>query len=251
MDELGSIRFEGIANTVRRKRSQTSRRPKPESQCLPEGHDLSILLSTQPSDDAKVSSDDNAGYDGSSKRKVFNLNQCASRGFSATIVEGEHAHKKMKKEDGGSSMLYNNGGLEDGIEQGQSGLNSNHVTEGIIAPSRHSAVVGDGVVNESKFKKVKLKMGGVTRTIQTKPTSQATSGSGSATKSVLFSDAPRPRQKLILQVYYDLNNKVCFRLVTDKIHLMIDFDFWMHFCNSNILLTYMFVMRKMNYKLWK
>lgn len=159
MDEYGGTGLEGIANTVRKKRSQTSRRPKPES--------LSSLSSTPPSEDiAKVSSDENTGYDGSSKRKTFNLNQCLSRSSASRIDDNV-------------------------IGQGQN--------EGVISSSKQSDVIGNGVVHETKFKKVKLKVGGVTRTIQT---SQATSESGSSTKSVLLSEAPRPLQKQSLQVYF-------------------------------------------------
>uniref|UniRef100_A0A5B7A473 Putative triadin n=1 Tax=Davidia involucrata TaxID=16924 RepID=A0A5B7A473_DAVIN len=230
MEEFGSPRFEGIRNTIRKKRSQTSRRPRSESQPFPETRDRSPLSSTPPSDDvSRVSSDENTGCDSNSRRKDFNLNQCSSRDFSASRAEGEYPHKKIK-EDGGSKSLYCNGGLGSSTEEGQSGLNHKRCSEGVIAPanwksaskvkgslelqsrtmdhggrngesqsSRHSEVIGDGVGNENKVKKVKLKVGSVTRTIQTKSNSHGASGSGSSTKSALSSDAPRPRQKLILQ----------------------------------------------------
>ncbi|KAL8101078.1 uncharacterized protein LOC141684253 [Apium graveolens] len=186
MDEYGAKRLDGIASTVRRKRSQTSRRPKPES--------LSSLSSTPPSEEiAKVSSDENT-YDGSSKRKTFNLNQCISRS-SASRIDGETAFKNMK--DGESGMLYGSGGLEDDNIAGQSR------NEGVISSSKQSDVVGNGVVHETKFKKVKLKVGGVTRTIQT---SQATSESGSSTKSVRLSEAPQPPQKQSFQDDLNDNN---------------------------------------------
>lgn len=203
MDESGA-RFEGIASTARKKRSQTSRRPKPESQPLAEGRNKSTLLAQQlPDDKAKISSDEKSGYGGSSKRKkVFNLNLCASRDSSVTKDEGEHAHKKLKK-DSGSSTLHNNSGLKVDNEKG-GGSNQNHHNGG-LASSRNSGSLGDA--KEGKLKKVKLKVGGVTRTIQTKPTSHATkptshsaSGNGSSTKSAKTSTAPRPRPKLILQV---------------------------------------------------
>ncbi|KAM7495791.1 hypothetical protein LguiA_020205 [Lonicera macranthoides] len=192
MDENGGSRFEGIGNTVRRKRSQTFRRPRPESQPFTDGRDRSPLSSTPPSDDAsKLSSDENNGFVSNSRRKVFNLNQCDSRGFSATGADGDYPSKKIKKEDAGTDILYSNEGPGDGTEQADK-----QFSEGVIAPSRHA---GDGLGNENKLKKVKLKVGGVTRTIQTKSSSHGASGSGSSTKSARSSDAPRPRQKLILQ----------------------------------------------------
>lgn len=136
MDDFGGPRFEGI----RRKRSQTSRRPKAEAV---QSHDQASRSSTppSPSDDGggKISSDENA-VDANPKRKVFNLNQCAARPGS-----------QQKRED----ARYSNGDA-----------NSN-----------------DGGGNENKLKKLKLKVGGVTRTVQPK-------------SSV---GAPRPRPKLILQ----------------------------------------------------
>lgn len=212
MDESGDL-FEGIGSSARRKRTQTSRRPKPESQPLPEGRNKStLLLKKRPDDKAKKSSDENSGYGGSSKRKVFNLNQCASKDSSVSKDEREHARKKLKK-DNGSSTLFKNGRLKVHNEQGGGlkvdkekggGLKVDNHHNGGVAPSRNSGSLGDA--KESKLKKVKLKVGGVTRTIQAKPTSHATSGNGSSKKSAQTSDAPRPRPKLILQDDSDEDN---------------------------------------------
>ncbi|KAA8549078.1 hypothetical protein F0562_000762 [Nyssa sinensis] len=229
MEEFGSPRFEGIRNTIRKKRSQTSRRPRPESQPFPETCDRSPLSSTPPSDDgSRASSDENNGCDANSRRKDFNLNQCSSRDYTASRAEGEYPHKKIKEVRG--SKLYSIGGLGNSTEDGHSGLNHKRCSEGVLAPanwkssskvkgrlelqlrtgdhggrnsesqsSRHLEVIRDGVENENKVKKVKLKVGSVTRTIQTKSNSHGASGSGSSTKSAQSSDAPRPRQKMILQ----------------------------------------------------
>lgn len=189
MDDLskfGSTRFEDIARTVRRKRSQTSRRPKPEPQ---------LPSSSTPSDDTvKVSSNEIAAYDDYSERKVFNLNQCASRSSSVTGVEGEDAR-----------TTYSNGSREEGTERGRSGLILKQSNESVPAHSRHTGVSADGVVSENKLRKVKLKVGGVTRTIQTK--AHVSLESGSASTNVRLAEAPQPRQKIILQVYDPSN---CF-----------------------------------------
>ncbi|XP_076885214.1 uncharacterized protein LOC143534663 isoform X2 [Bidens hawaiensis] len=143
MDELGGARVDNIVNTFRKKRTQTCRRPKPEVQALPENHDHASQSSTPPSDDAgKISSDENA-VDANPKRKVFNLNQCATK------TEGEIS-------------LKSNGGLMDANEGG----------------------------NDNKLKKVKLKVGGVTRTIQPKTSSGASKNSESF-------DSSRSRPKLV------------------------------------------------------
>ncbi|XP_076900446.1 uncharacterized protein LOC143554610 [Bidens hawaiensis] len=148
MDEFGSSRFEGTGNNIfKRKRTQTSRRPKPEAPALPENPDQVSLSSTPPSDDAgRISSDENA-VDANPKRKVFNLNQCVTKS------ESEHSNKR---DNNGDSIDANEGG------------------------------------NENKLRRVKLKLGGVTRTIQPKFNSSSSKISGSL-------DAPRARAKLVLQ----------------------------------------------------
>ncbi|XP_061345971.1 uncharacterized protein LOC133291686 [Gastrolobium bilobum] len=55
--------------------------------------------------------------------------------------------------------------------------------------------LSNAVRSENRVKKVKLKVGGVTRTIQVNFASNGTSGSGSTMKSSRSSDASRPRQK--------------------------------------------------------
>ncbi|PWA84106.1 HIT zinc finger, PAPA-1-like conserved region [Artemisia annua] len=159
MDEFGVPRFDATGNTFRRKRTPTCRRPKPE-EALPENH--VSLSSTPPSDDAgKISSDEN-GVDANPKRKVYNLNQ-------GTRTEGEPS-KRVRKENGRySNASYSNGSSADVNEDAKSGVNN-----------------GGG--SESKIKKVKLKVGGVTRTIQPK-----------SNNATVASDTSRSRPKLILQ----------------------------------------------------
>ncbi|KAL0459777.1 UNVERIFIED_CONTAM: hypothetical protein Slati_0604900 [Sesamum latifolium] len=153
MDQSRVPRLEGIGVAIKKKRSQASRRPRPEAQSLP---DPSPLSSTPVSDDmSKVSSDENIG-DGNSGGKMFNLNQCVSRSLPVSAS------------DSGSNVILSNG-------------------------------TSDGAGNDNKLKKVKLKVGGVTRTIQTKSSSNGASGSGSSAKTNQSSDNARPRQRLIPQ----------------------------------------------------
>ncbi|CAI9767863.1 unnamed protein product [Fraxinus pennsylvanica] len=98
------------------------------------------MPSTPLSDDmSKVSSDEN-DRDANSKEKVFNLNQCISRGFPAS------------GSDGGSNMLFSNG------------------------------VLRAAMANDGKPKKVMLKVGGLTHTIQNKSSSNGASSGGSSAK---------------------------------------------------------------------
>ncbi|CAL5352201.1 unnamed protein product [Camellia sinensis] len=235
MEELGSPQFGGIGNIIRKKRSQTSRRPRPESLQFSESHDHSPLTLTPALDDvSKVSSDENTGGDTNSRRKEFNLNRCVLKGSASKA--GGYPHKRIKK-DGSSGLSYGNGGLEDSIDQGGSGLNQRQCSEEISTPakwkstsktkgslelrsttsdihdgrngeipgSEHPRMNGNELGN-NKLKKVKLKVGGVTSTIQTKSNSQGASGGGYSTKNSRTSDAPRSRPKLILQDNSDDDN---------------------------------------------
>ncbi|OVA02523.1 INO80 complex subunit B-like conserved region [Macleaya cordata] len=221
MEGFGVSGFDNVGNAVRKKRSTASRRPRPDS-------------STPPSDNvSKVSSDENTGYDTSSRRKEFNLNQFASRVSSVNKSEGETSYKKIRKDGGSFGELhgfYNNGGSRGSSEQGRSGTDFKRCSEGVLAPANWKSmstvkenfqsqsrkpesimgsgknvetsghgVVLDGTGNENKLRKVKLKVGGVTRTIHAKSSADDAPSGGSSMKTSRSSDVPRPRPKLILQ----------------------------------------------------
>ncbi|PHT59839.1 hypothetical protein CQW23_02202 [Capsicum baccatum] len=177
MDESGGTRFEGLNVTVRKKRSLIVRRPRPENSFFHESRDQSPL--TPVSDDfGRVSSDENTD-DANAGRKMFNLSHCMSRG-SASRVDEDYTFKKSR--DGGSSvLLYSNG------DPGDDKYGSSF---------RQPGTVQDGVGNDSKLKRVKLKVGGVTRTIQTKTDSHGAYGGGLSTTSARALDGSLPRQKL-------------------------------------------------------
>ncbi|XP_060217579.1 uncharacterized protein LOC132644927 [Lycium barbarum] len=173
MDESGGTRFEGLNPTVRKKRSHMLRRPRPEKPFFHDSRDQSPL--TPVSDDfGRVSSDENID-DASAGRKMFNLNHCMSRGSASRVA------------DGGSSLLHSNGVPgDDTYPQHGSSL-------------RQPGTVQDGVGSDSKLKKVKLKVGGVTRTIQTKTDYRGAYGGGLSTTSARALDGSLPRQKLTPQ----------------------------------------------------
>ncbi|KAK3194291.1 hypothetical protein Dsin_025601 [Dipteronia sinensis] len=198
MDEFGAPLFDGINNAVRKKRSQACRRPRPDSQPFVDSRD-----STPPSDDvSKVSSDENNGFDIKPRRKEFSVNQYVSGFTSASITEGEKAQKRSKKDDGGFNTFYNN-------EHGRSGHNNKRSSEGVLTPanwrrngeSQSSRTLGvniDGLGNENKVKKVKLKVGGFTRTIHANTIANGAPGGGSSMGSQ-SSDDSRMRHKQNLQ----------------------------------------------------
>ncbi|XP_065860317.1 uncharacterized protein [Euphorbia lathyris] len=205
-------RFDGIGSTVRKKRSQMPRRPlKPDAPSFTDGRDHSPSSATPPSDDvSKASSDDN--IDTGSQRKEFNLNQCMSRVSSSAECEGRKYC--IKNENGGFNSLYSN-------DPGRSSFSNKRSSEGVLAPanwknkskmnesfdlesrsaniysgsqsSEQSGGALDAVGNENKVKKVKLKLGGVTRTIQ------ANSTSNGFTKNPQISETSKSRQKQNIQ----------------------------------------------------
>ncbi|XP_058076819.1 uncharacterized protein LOC131225314 [Magnolia sinica] len=213
MEGLRSCGFDGSSAVTKKRRSNTSRRPRPDSQTFVDGQDISPSSSTPPSDNvSKVSSDENTAYNTSFRRKEMNLNASSSRG------EGETFARKIRKDDGGFgdlSKFYDNSSARDRSltmhEKGRNVLDFKRCSEGALAPanwksssnskdSGSSNGTGDGrdsSPHENKLRKVKLKLGGVTRTIHAKSTLDSATG-GSSTKP-FHSDASRQRRKLIFQ----------------------------------------------------
>ena len=230
---MEEFRTSGIygSSTMRRKRSRTSRRPRLESQQLAEGLDPSPSSSTPPSDDAvKFSSDENGGGDGSSRRKELSLNQCVSRGSSVNGAENEHFLKRSIK-DGSYNSYYRS-------ETGQSANDNKRSSEGVLAPanwrstskasdgiesesssidpyggryggesssSGQKGLYAEGLGNDSKVKKVKLRVGGVTRTIRATSPPNGTS-KGPSSKGSQPSDGHRQQHKHNFQVLLNVTH---------------------------------------------
>ncbi|KAJ6694451.1 hypothetical protein OIU85_005163 [Salix viminalis] len=148
----------------RKKRSNTSRRPRNDSHTPSDYVDVSSLSSTPPSETNMIKNED-GGFGESDEAS----NNCSFRGSN---------------------------------EQRHSGVDSRRSSEGVLAPANwkntsslgHVGGFSDGVGNESKVK-VKLKVGGITRTINAKSASDGASAVGSSSsKSSRF---PDPQKKLI------------------------------------------------------
>ncbi|KAE8660572.1 receptor-like serine/threonine-protein kinase ALE2-like isoform X1 [Hibiscus syriacus] len=150
MAEFSGTCLNGVNNALKMKRSQPCRRRRPDSQSFSESQDHLPLLSTP-----------------------------CEQGFLLILVlklKFEKTHKRKK--DGGFNAFYEN-------EPGRSGLNSKRTGKGVLAPGNwkstskgkewsklesrdaeiQSSVQAVTDSNESKVKKVKLKVGGVMRTI--------------------------------------------------------------------------------------
>ncbi|XP_011016610.1 PREDICTED: INO80 complex subunit B-like [Populus euphratica] len=205
MEELGLAQFDAMGSAVRKKRSQISRRPK-DSQTFTDNCDRSSLSISPPSDDmSKASSDENAD---NCRRKEFGLNQSVSRVSSATT----RAERKRALSDSHSrrSVINNKTSREGALApvnwRSKSKLKECKDVESRTAnmycgrngeswSSEQSGVSFDVLGNESKFKKVKFKVGDVTHTIN----ANSTTNGVPSTKNPRFSDTSSTRQKLSLQ----------------------------------------------------
>ncbi|CAI9105467.1 OLC1v1004395C1 [Oldenlandia corymbosa var. corymbosa] len=178
MEDLGGSQLDGRGNTMKKRRSQGARRPRPNPLVFNENHDLSPLSSIPVSDDAgKVSSDDNSG-DGNFRGKTVDVNQYMSRvGPSTPLDEDAYSYKRITKEGGVTGL-------------GQSNGNGGNVTHYGLAGHQGMSVDSQG--NENKLKKVKLKVGGVTRMIQAKSSVTTVSNA----KTPKLSDGPHVKQKV-------------------------------------------------------
>ncbi|XXG79101.1 hypothetical protein AAC387_Pa09g0247 [Persea americana] len=83
-----------VANAVRKKRSNTARRPRPDTLIFFYNRDYS------PSSSTPTSSDENAGYNGGYRRKEINLNSSASRPSSFNKSGVETFPREFRKDDG-------------------------------------------------------------------------------------------------------------------------------------------------------
>ncbi|OMO86279.1 PAPA-1-like conserved region [Corchorus capsularis] len=170
MEGFGGLGFSNANSATRKKRSITLRRPRSESQPHSELHDFSSLSSTPPSDNNTMNVEDGAYEE--------------------------------------SDEASNDGSFQGSNVQRQGGVDSTRSSEGVLAPTNWKStsmvgsfgIVSDGPENEKKIKKVKLKVGGVTRTIDAKSVSDGASGVGSSsTKSSHFPDAPRSLRRSMIK----------------------------------------------------
>ncbi|KAH9689671.1 PAPA-1 domain-containing protein [Citrus sinensis] len=174
MEDFRGLRFSN-ATGARKKRSNISRRPWNDLQPLSDFRDLSSFSSTPPSENNMIKIDDG--------------------GFAE------------------SDEASNSGSFRDNNDH--NGDYSKRHSEGVLAPINwrctsnmgNFGAVSDGLGNENKVKKVKLKVGGITRTINAKSAQDGSAGAGS-TRLYHYSDTQQPRQKLIIQEVSDDNRSI-------------------------------------------
>lgn len=238
MDEFGVSGFNGAAAVAKRRRSTTSRRPRLDSQPLVEGRDQSPPSTTPSSENAsKNSTDGSSSHDTGVRRKEVNLNSLVPK-TSSSRNEGATSSKRVKK-DSSSYGDFDRFHSRDLQRPGPSGSNAPRGSEDVLAPAswKNSAVNREGPpledyvaggnsnaesqtadqsepapggMTENRVRKVKLKVGGVTRTIHAKSNGESSfEGGSSSSKPPRPTDASRHRQRLVLKVR-ELLQTLCF-----------------------------------------
>ncbi|KAK9139182.1 hypothetical protein Scep_008863 [Stephania cephalantha] len=233
MEGFGGSGINCFASGARKKRTNLYRRPQPELPPLPDSCGTSLLSSTPSIENVdKISSSESGGSDSGAKR-LFDLNARAAgvRSFNGSESEtGDRRNGKDGGSFGGFDDFYMSGGSRGSDEKNRSNLDFKRCTEGALAPASRSSInkvkecfetqsinpnnqlssgtndesrsLGhmNGSMNEGKLRKVKLIVGGVTRTIHAKSTFDVASGDGpSSFKSYYSSDSPESQQKLVNQ----------------------------------------------------
>ncbi|MQM03658.1 hypothetical protein Taro_036440 [Colocasia esculenta] len=235
VEEFGVSGFNSGTAVAKKRRSTTSRRPRPDSQLLLEGRDPSPPSSTPSSDNgSKQSTDGSSGHHASVRRKEVNLNSLVPKIASANRNEGATNTSRRLKKDDRTSGDYD-GFYSSGVQRPSRSSVSNHgfseskrSSEGVLAPSNWKSYVrhrerlspeshidsgksgadahdmgrsepAPNGAAENKLRKVKLKVGGVTRTIHAKSDADGSVDGGTSAKPSRLSDASRHRQKLILK----------------------------------------------------
>ncbi|XP_030544858.1 uncharacterized protein LOC115751221 [Rhodamnia argentea] len=188
MEGKGSGRLLHLGNGARKKRSNASRRPHDEPQ--PAYNYMDMASSTPPPDNfSEASVDKNVDY-GIYPHKEINLKQFTSSASCNNVADaGESQYASMHSSCGGN-------------EQMRSATDSNTSGECALAPANSEVAKGAAhhppLINENKVKKVKLKVGGMTRTIHATSDGVSVIGS-SSTMYCGTSDITGPGENVMLE----------------------------------------------------
>lgn len=156
MEGNGGARYDGMKNTVRKKRSLTSRRPRPEGS--------NLLAPTEHF--SKISSDDIPAFDTNPRRKEFSLSQCISRAES--VAESERGKNDSRRRE----IIGRDKRSTEGVLAPASWKNTSREDEGndMINGKRNN--LGE---LEGDMKRMKLKIGGVSRLVHVNGSSRKSS----------------------------------------------------------------------------
>ncbi|PIA61076.1 hypothetical protein AQUCO_00300533v1 [Aquilegia coerulea] len=198
-------------NPVKKKRSKMSRGPRSESFAVSRNV-LSLPSAPLSNIVSKKSNDENTGCDTISQRKEFNLNQFVVKYPFANSETTEAECKSIRRDDKGFGRpngINGNGGTENIDDLGEREANfrtdvynaggnfemqsRKGETHMDIGKSIENQSFGNlsGLRNSSNIRKVRLKMGGITRTLHTNSSSD---GSAGGTKPSFTSNVPQTLQ---------------------------------------------------------
>lgn len=164
MESLGKFSFRDMNQTMRKKRSD--RRPRNDIQ--PENGNSPLSSSPPSNNGSKGLSDDNVGHDTNYQRKILDMDQCSSRASYTNLADAEMAP---------------NVGSEFEAQESSDDKDTSEVFASNYKDAKYDTPTSDGhnsgsleVDADAKgvdnvVKKVKLKVGGVIRTIHAKPSS--------------------------------------------------------------------------------
>lgn len=204
MEAADATGIGSVNNVVKRRRSNTIRRPRSDTYSIFESRDISSSSRTPPSENASKSSsgDDSPSF----SRKELNLNDPASTRFITSRSGGETVARRSKNDEyvcDDFARYY-----RDANSKG-SRTDFKRSSEGVLAPANWKSSSnrnGDFHVSKEEAlpsdkvpKKVTLKLKGVAHTIQT--TTKPGSATGSlSSKPPRITDGSRPRYKVNILV---------------------------------------------------
>ncbi|CAM0877214.1 unnamed protein product [Alopecurus aequalis] len=169
MEGFGNPPLNAAEAVMKRPRSVASRKPRPKEQLASEYKDISCGPSRS------ISPEDEAGAEGSGhRRKELFLNGSENRG---STPHRSDMPKKVRREE--RAGVDNDGGGHNRSSKLKDGKHSSQVLA--LACSKNSASPDSSqlpsrdanVPAENRIRKVKLKVSGLTRTVQTKPIQEA------------------------------------------------------------------------------
>nr|XP_010914570.1 uncharacterized protein LOC105039939 [Elaeis guineensis]XP_029118804.1 uncharacterized protein LOC105039939 [Elaeis guineensis]XP_029118805.1 uncharacterized protein LOC105039939 [Elaeis guineensis]XP_029118806.1 uncharacterized protein LOC105039939 [Elaeis guineensis] len=219
MEGFGGSGFNYMSAVMKKRRSATSRRPRPEVHLIMENHDMLCPLNNS----RKNSPDEKGGSDARFGRKEFYGNNPLPRSSSVNNIKDKTSSKKIKRDDKASSDF--DGCCGSGCSEGENGCDLKRCSENALASGKKSSDKtkesfemqskspdgcmgrsGDGhnmhqsegaqsLSAENKLRKVKLKVGGVACTMHARSNLEAGNGVPSA-KPPCSSNVFRHCQKL-------------------------------------------------------
>ncbi|KAG1326184.1 eukaryotic translation initiation factor 5B-like [Cocos nucifera] len=223
MEGFGGSGFNYMSAVTKKRRSATSRRPRPEVHLIMDNHDMLRPLNNSRKDSPDEIGRNDAGFG----MKEFYGNNPLPRSSSVNNIKDKMSSKKVKRDDKTSDGCHGSG-----CSEGENGHDLKRCSKSALASGKKSSDktkesfemqlkspdgcmgrTGDGhdmhqpegaqsLSAENKLRKVKLKVGGVTCTIHARSNLEAGNG-GPSTKPPCSSDAFRHFQKLSPQ---DISN---------------------------------------------